>query len=74
MGIDRVIALVKARQLKVFKSCKKLLDEIGTYARVLDEHGQPTPEIKDKKTFHLLDGLRYDVIGLSGPRPQDLVG
>ena len=64
-GIDRVIEIVKARQLKVFKSCKGLLDEIGTYARVLDEFGQPTTEIKDKQNFHLLDGLRYDVIGIT---------
>jgi hypothetical protein len=66
-GIDRVIELFKTHRLFIFDSCKLTLDELGTYARKLDDYGQPTEEIKDKAKFHLLDGLRYDVIGLSGP-------
>lgn len=63
-GIDRVIELFKTRRLFVFDTCKGVLDEIGTYARVVDEFGQPTDEIKDKNRFHLLDALRYDVTAL----------
>jgi hypothetical protein len=62
-GIDRTIALIKTRRLRVFKSCKMLLDQVGTYSRKVDESGQPTEEIKDKDTFHLVDALRYNVIG-----------
>ena len=65
-GIDRVIGLIKPRRLKVFKSAgKPLLDELGIYSRVIDEMGQPTKDIKDKATFHLLDALRYDVVGIT---------
>ena len=63
-GIDRVIELWKTKRLFVFDTCKMTLDELGTYSRVVDEFGHTTNEIKDKKSFHLLDGLRYDVIGL----------
>jgi len=64
-GIDRVIALFKTKRLFIFDTCKGVLDEIGTYSRVLDDSGQPTDKIKDKETFHRLDALRYGVSGLS---------
>jgi len=73
-GIDRVIALFKKKQLFVFDTCAGLLDEIGTYARVLDDMGQPTDKIKDKETFHRLDGLRYVVQHIDYPAGADLVG
>jgi hypothetical protein len=60
-GIDRVIALIKQGRLLVFRDCKGILDEIGTYSRELDERGQPTEKIKNKETFHRLDALRYIV-------------
>lgn len=60
-GIDRVIALIKTRRLKIFRSLRGLLDELGTYSRKLDTQGQPTEEIKDKEKFHRLDALRYGV-------------
>lgn len=67
-GIDRVTAIIKARRLIVFSSCKGVLDEIGTYSRELDATGQPTDKIKDKDTFHRLDALRYVAAGLSIPQ------
>ena len=63
-GIDRVIELFKMKRLFVFDTCTGLLDELGTYSRVLDEYGQPTEKIKDKEDYHQLDGLRYNVSGL----------
>jgi hypothetical protein len=42
-----------------------LIDELGTYARELDENGQATEKIKNKNDFHRLDGLRYLICGLS---------
>jgi len=73
-GIDRVIALFKQKRLFVFDTCTGLLDEIGTYARVLDDMGQPTDKIKDKETFHRLDGLRYVVQHIDYPAGTSLVG
>lgn len=64
-GIDRVIELIKAHRLYVFDTAKMTLDELGTYSRKVDEFGQPTNEIKDKAKFHLLDALRYNVVGFS---------
>jgi hypothetical protein len=72
-GIDRVIALFKKKQLFIFDTCAGLLDEIGTYARVLDDMGQPTDKIKDKETFHRLDGLRYVVQHIDYPTGAGLV-
>ena len=63
-GIDRVISLLKTKQLFVFKSCRGLMDEFGTYRRELDKGGQVTEKIKDKEKFHRLDALRYIVSGL----------
>ena len=63
-GIDRVIELFKTKRLFVFDDCAGVLDELGTYARELDDMGQPTEKIKGKATFHLLDGLRYVVSNL----------
>ncbi len=63
-GIDRVIEVLKGRRLYVFDDLEKLIDEFGTYARKLDEMGEPTEEIKDKNTFHLLDSLRYVISGI----------
>jgi hypothetical protein len=66
LGIDRVIELLKLKRLFIFDTCKMVLDEMGIYARKLDINGQPTEEIADKNTFHMLDALRYDVIGAVG--------
>lgn len=72
-GIDRVIALLKHKRLFIFDICVKVLDEIGTYSRVVDENGQPTEKIKDKETFHLLDAIRYIVQHFGFPSGGELV-
>lgn len=58
-GIDRVTALIKEDRFRVFKSCRGVRDEFGTYRRKLDDAGNPTDEILDKRHFHRLDALRY---------------
>jgi hypothetical protein len=58
-GITRVYGLIKPRKLKVFRSLRGLRDEIGGYKRKLDDNGQVTKEIVDKRKFHRLDALRY---------------
>ena len=67
-GINRVIELLKSKRLFVFENCTGIIDEFGTYSRELDANGQTKESIKDKATYHLLDALRYLVVGLSRPR------
>jgi hypothetical protein len=51
------------------------LDEDRSYARVLDDRGEPTAAIEDEGTYRLLDAERYVMgwvnrmgkVGLSGP-------
>lgn len=74
-GIDRVTQLLQDRRLFVFRSCRGLLDEFGSYRRKLDAAGQPTEEIEDKRKFHRLDALRYVAAGLAGdPAVNPLAG
>lgn len=58
-GIDRVTELIKSDRLRVFRTCKGLRDELGSYRRKLDEAGNATDEILNKRKFHRLDALRY---------------
>lgn len=57
VGIDRVYALLP--RLFVFRDCRRLVDELGTYSRELDASGQPTIKIRNKNEYHMLDALRY---------------
>lgn len=70
-GIDRVTELIKTDRLRVFRNCKGLRDELGGYQRKLDEFGNPTDEIIDKRKFHRLDALRYAASLINEPI-QDL--
>jgi hypothetical protein len=72
-GIDRVIELLKMKSLFIFDTCIGIIDEFGTYSRELDVNGQPTEKIKDKSTYHRLDGLRYVVSGLAVADPSKMV-
>jgi len=70
-GIDTIIRLLKAKQLFVFRGCDHLVDEFNTYSRELDAGGQPTERIKGKNRYHMLDALRYGVLGMLGPPPVE---
>lgn len=65
-GIDRVMQLLNAGVLVIHDCCTGLLSEIGSYKRVTDRQGNPTETIENKDSFHLLDSLRYLVVGLTG--------
>jgi len=67
-GIARVYALIKTRRLKVFGTCKGILDEIGSYKRKLSPDGLTLEEIADKRTFHRLDALRYVATIIDAPQ------
>ena len=68
-GLDRVISLFKTKRLFVSDACPRLLDELGTYARELDDSSQPTSKIRDKESFHVLDSLRYACLGVTQALP-----
>ena len=67
-GIDKVIELFKTFRLYVFDDCPGVLDELGSYSRVVNESGQVTEKIKDKETFHRIDALRYVGQAILSPR------
>jgi len=58
-GIDRVTELIKANRFRLFRTCRGVRDELGSYRRRLDAAGEPTEEIVDKRAWHRLDSLRY---------------
>jgi intein/homing endonuclease len=62
-GITRVVAAARTGRFFVFDSLHSLRDELGTYSRQSDARGLPTSEIKDKSKFHMLDALRYCMVG-----------
>jgi hypothetical protein len=66
VGIDRVYGAHKRHEILVFDDLQSYLEEKQTYSRVLDESGEPTEEIEDKSTFHLLDAERYIISYLRG--------
>jgi len=59
-GIDRVNQLILDDAIIIHDNCPGLLSEFGAYKRKV-VNGQPTEQIQDKDTFHLLDALRYIV-------------
>jgi len=63
--IDRVIGLLRGHRLFIGRGLTGLLNELTTYSRELDAHGQPTERIANKAAYHRLDALRYVVAGLT---------
>lgn len=63
-GIDRIISLLRQHRIFFFEDdgingMNLLFDQIATYARELDDNGQPTAKIKNKEQYHVLDAGRY---------------
>ena len=58
-GIDRVYALHKLNKLFVFDDLQKYLDEKLAYSYALNDKYEPTDEIEDKSSYHLMDAERY---------------
>lgn len=73
-GIDRVIGLLREKRLFVFENCRGVRDEFARYMRKVDQSGQVTEAIRDKENFHRLDGLRYNVIGMTQTLPEPAGG
>lgn len=62
VGIDRVYGAHKRGEIVVFSDLAGYLDQKASYARVVDENGEPTEDIEDKETYHFMDAERY-IIG-----------
>ena len=63
-GIDRVNELLQSSGLIIHDSCPNLISEFGDYRRPTSRDGQVKEnEIEDKNAYHMLDALRYAVIG-----------
>jgi hypothetical protein len=74
VGIDRVVGVIQRGELYVFDDLHRLLDELGSYSRDVDEAGEPTEKIEDKASFHRLDSLRYIVSHIRGEVKKVKVG
>lgn len=62
VGIDRVYGAHKRNEIIVFDDLEDYLEEKRSYCRKLGPDNEPTEEIDDKSTFHLMDAERY-IIG-----------
>lgn len=71
VGIDTVYGWHKRNAIFVFNDVKLYLDEKLSYSRKLDDAYQPTDEIDNKSSFHLMDAERYL---LSDFGPERIVG
>ena len=58
VGIQRVYGMFKLNKVFIFSDMQKLLDEIQSYSRVLDDNGEPTDNISHQERYHLNDCLR----------------
>jgi len=58
-GIEKVNARIRTNRLKVFRSCKNLIDEFETY------HWQEGKDKPFKENDHCMDSLRYLTMGLT---------
>ncbi len=65
--IGCVYSVLKTHSLKVFRSCKGLIEQFQGYSRELGSDGQPTEVIANKASYHILDALRYVVTKLRPP-------
>jgi hypothetical protein len=74
VGINRVYAAFKNKQVYVFNTCEGLLDELESYSRELDESGEPMEAIENKSAFHHLDALRYILPNLRKPHVPFVIG
>jgi hypothetical protein len=70
-GINRVWGAISSGRLIVFSTLTRLLDELGSYSREVDEAGNATEKIADKNDYHLLDATRYIVPSAVAHQPEE---
>jgi PBSX family phage terminase large subunit len=76
MGIERIRTLFIEGRLKVFGSCKNVIDELQTYHHKLDEDGKENDGKPAKVHDHAMDALKYSfsrqVEGVYTERPSNV--
>jgi hypothetical protein len=72
VGIDRVYGGIKQDKFILFDDLHGTLDQLGTYSRPVDDHGEPLEGIVDKEQYHYLDAWRYIAIPLMSGLDGDL--
>lgn len=70
VGIDRVTEMLKNDEIVIFDHCYGLRNDIQNYSRELDERGEPTEAIANKKDYHFCDSLRYVCTYLKGKKSE----
>lgn len=75
VGIDRVYEQHGEEKILVFDDLDGYLEEKRTYARALNELGQPTDKIEDKHSYHFMDAERYIIsrYAQTGTRRQAVI-
>jgi hypothetical protein len=71
VGITRVWTAHQHKMLYVFEDLEEYIEQKRMYSRVVDELGNPTSEIQNKGTFHLLDAERYLISSMKLEVPGD---
>jgi hypothetical protein len=68
VGIQRGYSLFKQGRMFVMDNCMSFIGDLQAYARKVDDMGEPTEEIADKSTWHLMDAYRYMATRLADVR------
>ncbi len=64
-GIQSVYSLLKSGRLVLFDDLTKLVHELMTYSREVNDSGEPLLAIADKHSYHRADALRYLCVGVN---------
>lgn len=73
VGIQRGYGIIARDELRIFDTCTEFIGQLQSYSRKLDSAGEPTEEIADKATFHLIDAWRYLAVKLDNKRRVGVV-
>ena len=65
VGIGRVYATIKTGRLRVCENCPRLIDDLNSYSRPVDDAGNVLEGLEDKETYHSADALRYPMSWLN---------
>lgn len=66
--IQCVYSQLATHSLKVFRTCRGVIDNLTMYSRELDDMNNPTEKIANKASYHHADWLRYIVTMLRPPK------
>lgn len=59
VGIDRIYAMIAENRLIVHRSCPRLIEELESFSRMVDDQGNVLDDLEDEGAFHGIASLRY---------------